>query len=196
MVTDNDSQETGAGGDESATAGIVNAVIKTDKGDIELELYSDVAPKTVENFTKLSKDGFYDGTKFHRVISDFMIQAGDPQSRELDITDPRLGTGGPGYVFEDEINPEALGLAQEVTDALIAMGYVFDSELESMPVNVGTIAMANAGPNTNGSQFFIVTQQDQTHLNGLHTVFGKVVAGMDVVTSIEKGDMIESIEIK
>ena len=113
---------------------------------------SDETPKTVDNFVKLSKDGFYDGVIFHRVIKDFMIQGGDPTG---------TGRGGPGYQFEDEI----------VADL------VFDS--------AGILAMANSGPNTNGSQFFITTVPTP-HLNGRHTIFGRVTAGQDVVTAISQ----------
>ncbi len=166
---------------------VVSAVIKTDKGDITLELYPKVAPKTVDNFVKLSKSGFYNGVKFHRVIPSFMIQGGDPLSK---TDDPRTGTGGPGYSFEDEINPRSLGLSESEISQLEAQGYVYDYSLESLPVDVGALAMANSGPNTNGSQFFIVTMSPQPHLNGKHTVFGKVIDGMDVVRSIEQGDVI------
>jgi len=120
-------------------------------------MYPEEAPKTVQNFVKLSKDGFYDGTKFHRVISDFMIQGGDPLSRE-EIQRQNWGTGGPGYTFEDE--PNNIDLVK------------------------GVIAMANAGPNTNGSQFFIITAQATPWLQGKHTGFGKVVSGMDIVEKI------------
>jgi cyclophilin family peptidyl-prolyl cis-trans isomerase len=123
----------------------------TNHGDIELELFDDDAPKTVENFRKLAGDGYYDGLIFHRVIPDFMIQGGCPQG---------TGTGGPGYTFEDEINDHK--------------------------VVRGALAMANAGPNTNGSQFFIVTTQSAPWLDGKHTVFGEVTSGMDVVDTIEK----------
>src|ERR671914_573617 len=116
---------------------------------IELELYPDDAPKTVENFVKLSRDGFYDGVIFHRVTPDFMIQGGDPTG---------TGTGGPGYEFEDEPN-------------------------EHKAVR-GALAMANAGPNTNGSQFFIITAEACPWLDGKHTVFGEVTGGMDVVDAI------------
>lgn len=166
--------------------------IKTSKGDIELELYPTVAPKTVENFITLANEGFYDGTKFHRVIPEFMIQGGDPLSK---TDDPRVGTGGPGYAFPDEINPRSLGVPEEVIKQYESQGYVYDYSLTSLPVDVGSIAMANAGPNTNGSQFFIVTYSPQPHLNGKHTVFGKVIKGMDVVRAIRQGDAIESIEI-
>jgi cyclophilin family peptidyl-prolyl cis-trans isomerase len=128
---------------------MTNATIHTTMGAIELELFDDDAPKTVENFTKLSRDGFYDGVVFHRVIPDFMIQGGDPTG---------TGMGGPGYQFEDEIN---------------------DHEIVR-----GTLAMANAGPNTNGSQFFIVTAEATPWLDGKHTAFGRVTGGMDVVDSI------------
>ena len=122
----------------------------TNHGAIELELFDEAAPKTVDNFVKLSKDGYYDGLIFHRVIRDFMIQGGCPQG---------TGTGGPGYEFEDEIN-------------------------ENKIVR-GALAMANAGPNTNGSQFFIVTTDAAPWLDGKHTVFGRVTSGMDAVDSIE-----------
>ena len=129
------------------------AVMHTNHGAIELELYTADAPKTVENFTSLAGEGFYDGVIFHRVIKDFMIQGGDPTG---------TGTGGPGYTFEDEFN---------------------DHKVER-----GALAMANAGPNTNGSQFFIVTTEAAPWLDGKHTVFGKVTDGMDAVDSIEKSD--------
>ena len=143
------------------------AVIETNKGDIKLELYTNDAPKTVENFVKLANENFYDEIKFHRVISDFMIQAGDPLSK--DDNPANDGTGGPGYSFEDEIN--------------------------SHKIEVGSLAMANSGPDTNGSQFFIVTKRSQPHLDGKHTVFGKVLEGMDVVTSIEQGDVMNKVYI-
>jgi peptidyl-prolyl cis-trans isomerase B (cyclophilin B) len=126
------------------------AVMHTTAGKITIELFDDDAPKTVENFRKLSEDGFYDGLIFHRVIRDFMIQGGCPQG---------TGTGGPGYQFEDEFN---------------------DHKVER-----GALAMANAGPNTNGSQFFIVTTDAAPWLDGKHTVFGKVTDGMDAVDAIE-----------
>ena len=124
--------------------------MNTSHGTIALRLFDDEAPKTVENFRKLAADGFYDGVIFHRVISDFMIQGGCPQG---------TGTGGPGYTFEDEINPHK--------------------------IIRGALAMANAGPNTNGSQFFIVTAQSAPWLDGKHTVFGEVTEGMDVVDALE-----------
>jgi peptidyl-prolyl cis-trans isomerase B (cyclophilin B) len=126
------------------------ATMHTNHGAIELELFDDDAPKTVDNFVKLSKDGYYDGLIFHRVIRDFMIQGGCPQG---------TGTGGPGYEFEDEIN---------------------DNKIVR-----GALAMANAGPNTNGSQFFIVTTDAAPWLDGKHTVFGRVTSGMEAVDSIE-----------
>ena len=122
----------------------------TNHGAVELELFDEDAPKTVENFRKLAGDGFYNGVIFHRVIKDFMIQGGDPTG---------TGTGGPGYTFEDEFN---------------------DHKVER-----GALAMANAGPNTNGSQFFIVTTDAAPWLDGKHTVFGRVTGGMDAVDSIE-----------
>ena len=171
----------------------VVATISTAKGNIVLELYPNVAPKTVSNFVNLAKDKFYDGTKFHRVISDFMIQGGDPLSKDSDPSND--GTGGPGYKFQDEINPKALGMTDAEINVLLAQGYTYDFTLPSMQVKVGTIAMANAGPNTNGSQFFIVTIEDQLHLNGKHTVFGKVTKGMDVVRKIQQGDLVQKISI-
>ncbi len=127
-----------------------SATMHTNAGPIELELFDEDAPKTVENFRKLAADGFYDDLIFHRVISDFMIQGGCPEG---------TGTGGPGYEFEDEIN---------------------DNKIVR-----GALAMANAGPNTNGSQFFIVTTEAAAWLDGKHTVFGRVVSGMETVDAIE-----------
>src|SRR3954470_5750252 len=126
------------------------ATIHTNHGAIEVELFDEDAPKTVENFRKLASEGFYDGLIFHRVIPDFMIQGGCPQG---------TGTGGPGYTFEDEFNDNK--------------------------VVRGALAMANAGPNTNGSQFFIVTTDAAPWLDGKHTVFGRVTEGMEAVDSIE-----------
>jgi cyclophilin family peptidyl-prolyl cis-trans isomerase len=125
------------------------AVIETAAGDIRVELWPDKAPQTVGSFVGLARQGFYDGTIFHRVIRDFMIQGGCPQG---------TGTGGPGYSFKDEINDEKL------------VG--------------GVLAMANAGPNTNGSQFFIVTAPATPWLDGAHTGFGKVIGGQDVVDAL------------
>jgi cyclophilin family peptidyl-prolyl cis-trans isomerase len=132
---------------------MTNATMQTNQGTIEVELFDDDAPNTVENFKKLASDGFYDGVVFHRVIEDFMIQGGDPTG---------TGSGGPGYQFEDEANDHS--------------------------VVRGSLAMANAGPNTNGSQFFIVTAEACPWLDGKHTVFGRVTAGMDVVDEISKVD--------
>ena len=132
--------------------------METSEGSIELELFKDKSPKTVENFTKLACEGFYDNTKFHRVIDGFMIQGGDPLSKEQDKT--RWGTGGPGYKFADEFNDEKLV--------------------------AGSLAMANSGANTNGSQFFIVTAESTPWLDKRHTNFGKVTKGMDIVEKIEK----------
>ena len=171
---------------------VIRVKMSTIKGEIDLDLYSTVAPKTVANFVKLAQQGFYDGTKFHRVIEDFMIQGGDPLSK---TDDPRVGHGGPGYAFEDEINPKSLGLSAEAISQLEKIGYVYNYTLKSLPVDPGYIAMANAGPNTNGSQFFIVTTKPQAHLYGHHTVFGKVIKGMDVVLKIKQGDVINSIAL-
>lgn len=170
------------------------ATIVTKKGEIVLHLYPQVAPKTVENFVKLSKEKFYDGVTFHRVVPGFVIQGGDPLSKDDDPSND--GTGGPGYTFEDEINPAALGISEDEIAQNVARGYRYQNNLPSMAVDVGVIAMANSGPNTNGSQFFIVTETAQLHLNGLHTVFGEVVAGMDIVRKINQGDTIQTILIQ
>ena len=137
------------------------ATIVTNRGDIVLDLFAKDAPKTVNNFVFLAQDGFYDGVTFHRVISNFMIQGGDPTG---------TGRGGPGYRFEDEFrgNPHRHGK--------------------------GFLSMANAGPGTNGSQFFI-THAPQPHLDGKHTVFGQVVEGMDVVNQIRQGDVMQTVMI-
>jgi peptidyl-prolyl cis-trans isomerase B (cyclophilin B) len=137
------------------------ATIKTSRGDIETDLFAAEAPKTVNNFVFLARDGFYDGLTFHRVIRDFVAQGGCPLG---------TGTGGPGYSFEDETrgNPHKH--------------------------EAGSLSMANAGPNTNGSQFFIC-HKPQPHLNGKHTVFGKVTKGMDVVLKLQQGDFIDKILI-
>ncbi len=126
------------------------ATLHTNKGSIAVELFDEDAPRTVENFLTLSRDGFYDSVIFHRVIKGFMIQGGDPEG---------TGTGGPGYTFEDEINQHRIVR--------------------------GALAMANAGPNTNGSQFFVVTADEAPWLDGKHTVFGRVTEGMEAVDAIE-----------
>ena len=130
------------------------ALINTEKGDMTLQLFADKVPNTVNNFVFLSRQGFYDGTIFHRVIADFMVQGGDPTG---------TGTGGPGYRFEDEINPDLR---------------------HDKP---GVLSMANAGPNTNGSQFFI-THVSTPWLDGKHAVFGEITEGMDVLLSIPPRD--------
>jgi cyclophilin family peptidyl-prolyl cis-trans isomerase len=137
----------------------MKAILHTTKGAITIELLDTLAPQTVANFTKLAKEGFYDGIKFHRVIKGFMIQGGDPLTKD-DNQSGMWGTGGPGYKFDDEIHTENNNVS-------------------------GTIAMANSGPNTNGSQFFINTN-DNVFLDTKHTVFGKVVEGIEVVQAIEE----------
>ena len=132
---------------------MTQATLHTSEGTIEIELFPEDAPKTVANFTKLADEGFYDGLVFHRVIPDFMIQGGCPDG---------IGTGGPGYKFEDEFNDHK--------------------------VVKGALAMANSGPNTNGSQFFIVTAEATPWLDGKHTVFGQVTTGQDVVDRISHVD--------
>jgi len=131
--------------------------LETTLGSIDIELYSDKAPKTVANFIKLANNGFYENTKFHRVIKNFMIQGGDPFTKGEDTS--VYGTGGPGYKFEDEQN--------------------------DLKMVRGMLAMANSGPNTNGSQFFIITALETPWLTGKHTLFGKVIAGMEIVDKIE-----------
>jgi peptidyl-prolyl cis-trans isomerase B (cyclophilin B) len=130
-----------------------NATLHTNAGPISVELFDEDAPKTVDNFRRLSGEGFYDGLTFHRIIKDFMIQGGCPQG---------TGTGGPGYTFEDEPNEHR--------------------------VVRGALAMANSGPNTNGSQFFVVTAAECAWLDGKHTVFGQVTDGMDVIDKLESTD--------
>jgi len=154
-----------------------SAVIRTSMGDIEVELYKKDAPKTTENFAKLAEKGYYDNLTWHRVIKGFMIQGGDPSGD---------GTGGPGYSFADEINPTNLGLTEQQISDNIAAGYTYNYALKSHKVEVGSLAMANSGPNTNGSQFFIVTEQNQPSLDGKYTVFGKVIKGQNVAVAISQ----------
>jgi peptidyl-prolyl cis-trans isomerase B (cyclophilin B) len=144
------------------TSKTYSATIRTNRGDITVDLFAKDAPATVNNFVFLARDGFYDGVAFHRVIPDFMVQGGDPTG---------TGSGGPGYKFHDEVfgNPHKHG--------------------------TGSLSMANAGPNTNGSQFFI-THSPQPHLNGKHTVFGAVTSGQNIVNAIRQGDKITSVEIQ
>jgi cyclophilin family peptidyl-prolyl cis-trans isomerase len=132
-------------------APMTHATLHTTHGAVSLELFDEDAPRTVENFTTLARDGFYDGLDFHRVIPDFMVQGGCPSGD---------GTGGPGYEFEDEPNEHRIVR--------------------------GALAMANRGPNTNGSQFFLVTAESCPWLDGKHTVFGRVTGGMDVVDAISE----------
>lgn len=189
------------------------AKIKTSKGTIEVDLLEDNAPETVNNFVFLAQEGFYDGLTFHRTISNFMIQGGDPDGN---------GSGGPGYKFADEINPDSLGLdaiyvrdadflssfystsdastmgyapnsLREHADKTLAefyadvIGYTYDYTITSVPFEPGVMAMANSGPNTNGSQFFITTSKSETgYLNGRHTVFGVVVDGQRTVDNISR----------
>jgi peptidyl-prolyl cis-trans isomerase B (cyclophilin B) len=138
------------------------ATIKTNRGDIVVDLFADKTPRTVNNFVFLAKDGFYNGVKFHRVIPDFMIQTGDPMG---------TGSGGPGYRFADEFHPELR---------------------HSGP---GVLSMANAGPGTNGSQFFI-THVRTEWLDDRHSVFGQVSEGQDVVNAIRQGDVMEEVTIE
>jgi peptidyl-prolyl cis-trans isomerase B (cyclophilin B) len=148
------------------------ATIDTNRGTITAELYDKDAPNTVANFEKLANKGYYDGVKFHRVIKDFVLQGGDPLSRDLPEGDRRIGTGGPGYTIkcETENNPRKH--------------------------DVGALSMAHAGKNTGGSQFFIVLSETNTrHLNGVHTVFGKVTEGLDVMKKIEPNDTMTRVRV-
>lgn len=146
---------------------------ETNKGTFTAQLYADAAPATVENFTKLVKQGFYDGIIFHRVIPDFVVQGGDPITKEAGgLSNPRVGTGGPGYKIRCE-----------------TQGNPHRHEL-------GALSMAHAGKDTGGSQFFIVLSEANTrHLNGVHTVFGKVTDGIEVVKTLEKGDRMEKLTV-
>jgi len=147
-----------------------SVTFETNKGSFTAELYDDEAPKTVANFEKLVRDGFYDGIVFHRVIPDFVVQGGDPHTKTLPLTDRRIGSGGPGYQIKCELqgNPHRH--------------------------EVGSLSMAHAGRDTGGSQFFIVlSEQNTRHLNGEHTVFGKVTRGIDVVKQLAQGDRMEHL---
>ena len=148
------------------------ATFETNRGTIVAELYEKDAPLTVANFEKLANEGFYDGVKFHRVIADFVVQGGDPQSRDLPAGDPRIGSGGPGYRIKCETqgNPRTH--------------------------EVGALSMAHAGKDTGGSQFFMVLSEDNTrHLNGVHTVFGKIVEGLDVMKKLQKNDSMTTVRV-
>ena len=147
------------------------ATFDTNRGTITAELYDQDAPKTVENFEKLANAGFYDGVKFHRVIPDFVVQGGDPYSRDLPEGDPRIGSGGPGY----KIKCETAGNPRKH--------------------DVGALSMAHAGKDTGGSQFFIC-HSPQAHLDRKHTVFGQVVSGLEVVDKIQVGDKMTRVWIE
>ena len=148
------------------------ATFETNKGTIVAELFDKEAPNTVANFEKLANSKFYDGVKFHRVIADFVVQGGDPLSRELPAGDPRIGTGGPGY----KIKCETAGNPRKHA--------------------VGALSMAHAGKDTGGSQFFMVLSEDNTrHLNGVHTVFGQITSGLDVMKKIQKNDVMNSVRV-
>ena len=146
------------------------AIIQTEKGQMKVEFYEKDAPKTVENFVKLANDGYYNGLRFHRVIPDFVIQGGCPNSK--DPNSPNAGTGGPGYSIDCELDGE-----NQYHDR-------------------GVLSMAHAGKDTGGSQFFVCHSRTNTaHLDRKHTCFGKVVDGLDVIDAIKPGDLIEKIEI-
>lgn len=148
------------------------ATFETNRGTVVAELYEEDAPKTVQNFEKLANSGFYDGVKFHRVIPDFVVQGGDPLSRDLPAGDRRIGTGGPGYKIpcETKGNPRRH--------------------------EIGALSMAHAGKDTGGSQFFMVLSETNTrHLNGVHTVFGRVVEGLDVMQRLQPDDTMTSVRV-
>jgi len=147
---------------------VKTAIIETERGTITAELFDTETPNTVANFEKLANEGYYDGTRFHRVIPDFVIQGGDPYSKNPN--DPKVGTGGPGYTIKCE------------------------THLNTHRHEAGSLSMAHAGKDTGGSQFF-VCHSPQPHLDRKHTVFGKVTAGMDVVNAIRKNDLIQSIRV-
>jgi peptidyl-prolyl cis-trans isomerase B (cyclophilin B) len=148
------------------------ATFETNRGTIVAELYSEDAPKTVENFEKLANSEFYDGVKFHRVIQDFVVQGGDPLSRDLPVGDRQIGTGGPGY----KIKCETAGNKRKH--------------------ELGALSMAHAGKDTGGSQFFMVLSEANTrHLNGVHTVFGKIVKGLDVMKQIRQNDVMNKVRV-
>jgi peptidyl-prolyl cis-trans isomerase B (cyclophilin B) len=149
------------------------ATFETNKGTLVAELYPAEAPKTVENFEKLANSKFYDGVKFHRVIADFVVQGGDPLSRDLPEGDRRVGTGGPGW----HIPCETAGNPHKHS--------------------VGALSMAHAGKNTGGSQFFMVLSEANTrHLNGVHTVFGKITKGVELLPSIVANDFMKSVRVE
>jgi len=148
------------------------ATFETNVGTIIADLYDDAAPIAVANFEKLANDGFYDGVKFHRVIADFVVQGGDPLSKELANGHPRVGTGGPGWTIKCETkgNPHKHA--------------------------VGALSMAHAGKDTGGSQFFMVLSEANTkHLNGVHTVFGQITAGLDVMQKIKANDVMTKVRV-
>lgn len=148
------------------------ATIETNRGIMIAELYDKEAPKTAANFEKLANDGYYDGVKFHRVIPAFVVQGGDPYSRDLPEGDRRIGTGGPGY----QIDCETAGNPHKH--------------------EIGALSMAHAGKNTGGSQFFIVLDEGNTrHLNGVHTVFGKITDGVDIVKQIKPNDSMTKVRV-
>jgi peptidyl-prolyl cis-trans isomerase B (cyclophilin B) len=150
-----------------------HATFETNRGTIVAELFDADAPKTVQNFEKLANAGFYDGVKFHRVIKDFVVQGGDPLSRDLPAGDPRIGSGGPGYKIKCETagNPHKHG--------------------------VGALSMAHAGKDTGGSQFFMVLSEANTrHLNGVHTVFGQITQGVDVMQQIKSNDHMITVRVE
>ena len=148
------------------------AIFETNLGTITAELYDKDAPLAVANFEKLANDKFYDGVKFHRVIPDFVVQGGDPLSRDLPAGSPRIGTGGPGWTIKCETagNPQTH--------------------------EVGALSMAHAGKDTGGSQFFMVlSEQNTKHLNGVHAVFGKITGGLDVMKKIKQNDFMTSVRV-
>jgi peptidyl-prolyl cis-trans isomerase B (cyclophilin B) len=149
-----------------------HATIETNRGTIVAELYDGDAPQTVANFERLANSGFYDGVRFHRVIPDFVVQGGDPLSRDLPVGDRRIGSGGPGYTIKCE------------------------TKGNRRTHEVGALSMAHAGKDTGGSQFFLVLSEANTkHLNGVHTVFGKITKGLDVAQQIKPQDTMTTVRV-
>lgn len=167
------------------------AIITTNLGEFKVELYEDNAPNTVNNFIALSNEGYYDGTSFHRMIPDVLLQGGSRNTLNDDPNDDRFG--GPGYVFDDEINWDSLDFDKKLRDQLIEEGYTSATKIASRDIAQYSLAMANAGPNTNGSQFFIVLGDPESDevkaLRGRHTVFGEVSENIDLI------DEFNSIEV-
>ncbi len=167
------------------------AIIRTNRGDFEIDLYERSAPKTVNNFVFLADEGYYDGVSFHRLIRDFLVQTGSRMTLDNDPDNDAIDD--PGYFFEDEINWDSLGLSSAKRDELQRAGYSNDQGIQSRRLEKYSVAMANAGPDTNGSQFFIILADNSDSrldvLQGRHTVFGTVVSGFQVLDTINQAQI-------